>query len=149
MTSPIATFLQSQQTRLGAIQRSGADAFNQIWIAAGFDPARLLRNASWPVAILNDEGGARHDATVSIEDRRFSVTVVVCVQRDHMGENALLELLELIELALRGDGTNPGLEYGTGNAVVAVGDDEAVPVVAENGAMLVSKTVYFRYRLQR
>lgn len=149
MSNPVGTFLQAQQTRLQAIQRSGVAAFNQVWIAAGYDPERLLRNPSWPVALLNDEGGARHDGSISVEDRRFSLTVIVCVQRDHMGENALLELLELCELALRGDGTHPGLEYATANAVVAAGDDEAVPVVAESGVMLVSKTVYFRYRLQR
>lgn len=149
IADPILTFLESQLTKLAAIQRLSAMAFPGQWISAGFDPERLLREPNFPAVLVNDEGGGVHPANRNIDQRRFSVTIVVHVPQDNLGQEAEKELLRLCGLAMRGDGTHKGLIRDTTNAVASLPEDGVRSLVTESGIMLVSKQLNFRYELAR
>lgn len=149
MTSPVVTFLEAQVDRLEALQYGGENAFNAVWVSPGIDVQRLLRNPTWPVVMVSNAGGRRNRQNRKLDEREFTVTLVVKHESDHVGERGEKYLLELADLVLQGDGTNPGLDYETANAVESDGDGETASLVLESGVMLLWTTLRFSYRLQR
>lgn len=149
MTSPIRTFLEAQQDRLEAIQNSGEAAFRAVFITPGVNVSRLIRNATWPVAMVSNAGGRTHPQNNKLEERFFTLTVATKHEGDHVAEEGETELLDLVELALRGDGTNPGLTFETANAICSEEDGATESVILETGVTLIWQTVRLKYKLQR
>lgn len=147
----ITTFLEAQVTRLEALNdASAANLFSKVWISPGVDVQRLLTDGAFPLAMVSDRGGVQHPHNRNIEQRRFSVTVVLLNETDLVGENAEKDLLNVCGLVRRGDGTNPGLELDTGNANVSYEEDAgSESVVTEQGPVIYSKTILFAYELVR
>jgi hypothetical protein len=147
----IVTFLEAQVTRLEALNDAAGDnLLSKAWVSPGTTASKLLADAVFPVALVNDEGGSPLPHNNSIEQRRFSVTVICLNETDLVGENAEKDLLNICGVVRRGDGTNPGLELDTGNANVSWGGDGPLQtVVTDQGVVLYSKTIEFSYELVR
>jgi hypothetical protein len=145
MASYIATFLESVRTLITAIEISaGVPAFNSVWIAPFLDIERLMDATRIPAAVILDTGGTVSAINGSDVQRNFTVAIVACVQRDHIGEasiKALLELGELLTTALIYDDT---LNVFSGPD----GDVEAVGLDTES-LLLIVKSYQFTGEFER
>lgn len=147
----ITTFLEAQASKLEALVDAAADViFAKAWVSPGVDARRLLQDGSFPMAMLNDEGGRPHPHNFKLENRRFTVVVVLMNEFDTMGENAEKDLLNIMGVVRFGDGTNPGLELDTGNANVSwASDGPAQTTIIDQGPVIYSKSITFEYELKR
>lgn len=159
MTAPLNTFLNAEIAKLVALTfdfGAGAEAmFARVWKSPGIDTRRLLHEPRFPTALVSHGGNGYQSANNKLEEGQFQVTVIVQVERDVVGETAENDLIELCEVVLNGDGTNPGLIRDTTNAIAVVpmtGEFASATgsyVDVSTGVLLVWKTLNFRYSYAR
>lgn len=159
MTAPLNTFLDAEIAKLVALTfdfGAGAEVmFARVWKAPGLDVRRLLHEPRFPTALVSHGGGGYQVANNKLEEGQFQVTVIVQVERDVVGEQAETDVIELSEVMLNGDGTNPGLIRDTTNAIAVTpmpGEFASATgsfVDPSTGVMLVWKTFNFRYSYTR
>ncbi len=154
MAHPAKTFLVAVQTAAALIQNGAVAAFNSVHICP--DTSTVLQRLRaqgnrFPSCCLVDEGGSWHPHNKKIETRRFSATIAVVNLRDPQGDWASRYVLDLCDLFLIGDGTNPGQRknFGTGTPVVSLPDSSPAPVSDPGHTEIIYKTLFFDYTLQR
>lgn len=147
----VTDFLQAQLAKLDALVDSDTVViFADSRISPGRDITQHLIDSSFPIALVNDEGGTPHPHLYKQEQRRFAVTVAVLQEVDVVGEQGEVDLLNICGIVRFGDGTNPGLELDTSNAEVSfAGDGPVQTVVLDQGQRIFTKSIGFTYELKR
>lgn len=88
------TFFEAIKARLVALEESpGVPLFKRVFKAPFLDIARFMSNPSHPAAVILDRGSTENPNNGQIVTRRFSIGVIDCVQRDHMGEATMAAVL--------------------------------------------------------
>lgn len=143
MADDISDFLQQTKTDVEAVQYSGSDAFNRVWIVPVVDVERLLAIPRWPTALINDAGGTLDPVNGKVWTRQMDITVVDCVPRDHVGEESTLAVLN------RGEALVAALEWNDTDGIFLAADSvvEALPV--DNDLLIMAKSYTFTYQIQR
>lgn len=155
MASPTKTFLTAVTTAIALIEiSSGVKAFSSVErVATVVDivPRLQAQGISFPACVVADESGTPHPHNLKLENRRFAVVVAVRNMQDPQGTFATDETLDLCELVMAGDGTNPGQrqQWGTGTPIRSLAGPEAAPVGAIGANEIIYRTMFFEYWLQR
>ena len=134
----IRTFLEDVRTRVEAVVDGGSvKQFDRVWIAAFVDLESMLTIPRFPAAVIVDGGGETDRINGQIMTRQFSVTVVDAHPRDHMGEEAVLQVID------RGEFLTAALKYDTSIEIYNASDDDLVAIATEMGLMVLMKTYRF------
>lgn len=131
-------FLEGIQSKI-----EGLGPFLRVWITPELDLDAVLQVPRFPMVILNDTGGSLNPHNQVLWNRTFSATIVDIKPRDHVGEAATLEILDL------GDDLIDGLAYGTDYEIWYGNDSDAASSRTNAGIMVVWKTYNFRYEIER
>jgi len=134
----IRTFLESIRTRVEAVvDGSAATVFSRVWIAPFINLDQMVHIARWPAAIIVDKGGQYDAYNGKIMLRQFSVSIMDCHPRDHVGEETSLQILD------KGEYLVTTLEYDSDNSVFNASDDDLEAIALESGLLILLKTYNF------
>ncbi|MCZ7608498.1 MAG: hypothetical protein M5U25_21135 [Planctomycetota bacterium] len=134
----IRTFLESVRTRVAAVvDGSAVPVFTRVWIAPFLNLDQVVQVPRWPAAIIVDKGGEYDLYNGKIMTRRFSVSIMDCHPRDHVGEETSLQILD------RGEYLMTAMEYDTDIQIYNAGDDDLEAIALESGLMILLKTYNF------
>lgn len=140
----LRTFMESIRTRVAAVvDGSAATVFARVWIAPFLDLNAMVRIARWPCAIIVDNGGEYDPYNGKVMTRRFSVSIMECHPRDHIGEETSLQILD------KGEYLVTALEYDTDIEIFNAADDDIEAISLETGLLILLKTYNFTAQFVR
>lgn len=139
----VSDFLTDVKTRVEAALNGADPAFLRVWVAPFLDVERLLLIPRWPAAIVFDNGGTLDVRNGKIWTRSFSVAIVTCHPRDHIGEETTHQILDLGELLMN------TMEYDTDIEIWNAGDDDLEAVGVDESILILVKTYRFTAQFER
>jgi len=137
------TFYTAIQTRVRAIQSGGVDQFPRVFITPEVDIEPLLAVPRFPCAIITPGSDSIDTMNGKIRTGRFTITVIVMRMRDHVNEQATLDLLDLGDLlitAMEWDNDNSIYNAGVGQLSSLTLDDKVVVGLSYDFAYTIRRT---------
>lgn len=143
MADDVADFLQQTKTDVEAVQYSGSDAFNRVWIVPAVDLDTVLKIPRFPMALINDAGGELSPVNGKVWTRQMDITILDVKPRDHAGEQGTIQILNL------GEALVAALEWNRTDGLFLAADSDVEAVTVKKGLMIFTKTYTFQYQIQR
>lgn len=136
------TFYTAVQARVRAIQLNAVDQFPRVFVSPEVDIEPLLSIPRFPCAIITPGPDSIDLLNGKIRNGSFTITVVVMRMRDHVNEQATLDLLDLGDLLIT------ALEWDNDDSIYNAGVGQ-ISSITVNDKVVVGMSFDFRYTIRR
>jgi len=138
------TFFTAIKSRVAAVMNGGSVAFPRVFITNSVNLEELVKVPRFPVAVISPDEGATINATNGkILNGEFHITIIVMRPRDHIGETATLDLMDLSDLLVT------AMEYDNDNSRFNYVSRTSPDTVNLDQATIVARSITFNYMYQR